>query len=200
LFDLRAEPDIDVVGVSYTAQDGIALAATQLPDIIVIDNGLPDLDGATAARQLIDARPDSRVILLTGSGDKYVAFEAARAGCAGFLEKTRTIDELISLIRNINRGQHQPLHDTAEGLPPIEERIVHDQPIVDLQTAGVVGFEALVLWAHPTHGIVQPDNFIPPAEKTTLIVDIGEAVRRAACSQAADWKHHHPTHLASSSE
>ena len=66
------------------------------------------------------------------------------------------------------------------------------QPIVNLESGSVVGFEALVRWRHPTRGIVPPLSFIPLAEETGLIVPIGDFVLREACKQAARW-HSHPS-------
>jgi diguanylate cyclase (GGDEF)-like protein/PAS domain S-box-containing protein len=65
---------------------------------------------------------------------------------------------------------------------------VHYQPMVDLAGAGVVGIEALLRWRSPTRGNVPPARFIPIAERTGLIVDLGEFVLREACAQAATWR------------
>jgi diguanylate cyclase (GGDEF)-like protein len=61
------------------------------------------------------------------------------------------------------------------------------QPIVNLENNRIGTFEALLRWNHPTRGRVSPDQFIPLAEETGLIVPIGEWVIRQACSQAATW-------------
>jgi diguanylate cyclase (GGDEF)-like protein len=64
---------------------------------------------------------------------------------------------------------------------------VHYQPIVDARTQTIRGAEALVRWRHPELGLVPPARFIPLAESTGLIVDIGEFVLRRACRDAVRW-------------
>jgi diguanylate cyclase (GGDEF)-like protein len=66
---------------------------------------------------------------------------------------------------------------------------VHYQVQAKASTGEVIGFEALVRWAHPTRGDVSPDLFIPIAEQNGLILEIGEWVLRRACSDAARWPH-----------
>ena len=62
------------------------------------------------------------------------------------------------------------------------------QPLVDVASEAVTGYEALLRWEHPTHGLVMPDTFIPLAEETGLIVPIGEWVIRTALTEAARWE------------
>ncbi len=67
---------------------------------------------------------------------------------------------------------------------------LHYQPLINLQTGETTAFEALVRWNHPRRGIVMPDDFIPLAEETGLIVQLGEWVIRNACSEVAHWPEH----------
>jgi len=64
---------------------------------------------------------------------------------------------------------------------------LHYQPLVNLQTKKVTAFEALMRWKHPEHGFVSPSAFIPIAEETGLIVQIGEWALRQACCDAMKW-------------
>jgi diguanylate cyclase (GGDEF)-like protein len=61
------------------------------------------------------------------------------------------------------------------------------QPVVDLKENKIGSFEALLRWHHPTRGLVPPAEFIPIAEDTNLIVQLGEWVLRTACAEAASW-------------
>ncbi len=67
---------------------------------------------------------------------------------------------------------------------------LHYQPLVNLQTNEVNGFEALLRWNHPKRGLISPADFIPIAEETGLIVPLGEWVLKAACYEAVAWPDH----------
>jgi EAL domain-containing protein (putative c-di-GMP-specific phosphodiesterase class I) len=64
---------------------------------------------------------------------------------------------------------------------------IHYQPIVDLRSNEITGCEALLRWRHPVRGMVSPAEFVPVAEETGLIEEIGQWVLRTACVEAATW-------------
>ncbi len=65
---------------------------------------------------------------------------------------------------------------------------LHYQPKLCLTTNTIIGAEALIRWRHPRRGLLSPDKFIPLAEETSLIIEIGEWVMREACRQIVEWQ------------
>jgi diguanylate cyclase (GGDEF)-like protein len=79
--------------------------------------------------------------------------------------------------------------DLRKALPGGEFEL-HYQPVVNLASKDISGFEALIRWNHPTKGLVSPAAFIPLAEEIGFIVPMGEWVIRQACATAAQWPDH----------
>lgn len=77
-------------------------------------------------------------------------------------------------------------HDMAMALVK-KEFVVYYQPIVDSFSQKIYSYEALIRWVHPHKGLLSPDSFIPVAEKTGMINEMGKSVLEMACREAASW-------------
>jgi DNA-binding NarL/FixJ family response regulator len=103
---LDAEDDIEVVAEGASGREGVALAAEHLPDIVLMDVQMPEMDGIEATRRIAndDRLADVRVVILTNYGlDEYV-FNSLRAGAAGFVVKDTEPADLLQALRVTMRG------------------------------------------------------------------------------------------------
>ncbi|MBI5087748.1 MAG: response regulator transcription factor [Actinobacteria bacterium] len=96
---LELEDDIDVIATANSVGQGIAAAATHRPDVILMDYRLPDGDGISAAARIKTDDPDARIVLLAGSDDPDALRRAVDAGFIGYIDKARSIDELVAAVR-----------------------------------------------------------------------------------------------------
>lgn len=117
------EPEYEVVG---TVGDGRALlkvAGELKPDLVLVDVGMPLLNGLDAARELKKLMPKVKLIFLTMNPDSDVATEAFRIGASGYLLKNSQSDELLRAVRDVMRGLS---YVTPQIRQAMEERFIRD--------------------------------------------------------------------------
>lgn len=95
-------------------------------------------------------------------------------------------------VRNVNLLQVE--NDLRRAIDRKEFQVYY-QPIIRLETEEVCEFEALLRWNHPEHGLVAPNEFIPVAEESGLIVPIGKWILEESCRQIAKWQKDFPAHI-----
>lgn len=127
-------------------------------------------------------------------------------GTTGAAELLRNADIAMYAAKGVGHGRYvlyEPtMHGAALGRLELEadlsraidneEFVLYYQPLVDLQTERVVGVEALLRWRHPKRGLILPDTFVPIAEESGLIEQIGRWVLLEACAQTRRWHDRYP--------
>lgn len=84
--------------------------------------------------------------------------------------------------------EHPSIETELQRALAADEFVLHYQPTINLDTGIISGAEALIRWRHPTRGLIPPDDFIPAAAASSLIVPIGRWALREACRQAKAWQ------------
>jgi DNA-binding NarL/FixJ family response regulator len=102
---LTKVPDIEVVGEAGDAHDGLELAQSSAPDVIVLDIRLPDLNGIEVAARLRDSGNSAKIVALSAFSDRRFVTEMLRSGASGYVTKSAAGTELVSAIRAVASGQ-----------------------------------------------------------------------------------------------
>lgn len=113
---LDAAPDMTVVGVAEDGLDAIALAAKEQPDVMLLDIRMPRCDGIEATPRILQASPQTRVLLLTTFDMPDLVVEGMRAGASGFLLKDSSAEQLCAAVRAAAEGQVLLQGQSAAGL------------------------------------------------------------------------------------
>lgn len=102
---LMAEPDIEVVDEATDGKEGIEKTEKFLPNVVLMDVSMPNVDGLNATRKIKDKFPDIHVLVLSMHRSDEYFFEMLRAGASGYILKTARTSDLLEAIRVVNKGE-----------------------------------------------------------------------------------------------
>jgi DNA-binding NarL/FixJ family response regulator len=101
---LSTDETIDVVGEAGDGRDAVECVRKLGPDVVLMDVRMPNLDGIAATREVLDARPEAKVVILTTFEEDDYIFGALRAGASGFLLKRTSPEDLIGGLHTVAAG------------------------------------------------------------------------------------------------
>ncbi len=101
---LEEEPDLQIVGLASTGQEAIDLVHQKAVDVVLLDIVMEDMNGLEAARQILSAKSEIKVIILTMYEEKAFLQEALQVGASGYFLKGSNSTELVQTIRTVHRG------------------------------------------------------------------------------------------------
>lgn len=102
---LERDPDIVVIGVASSIDQALALVRAHHPDVVVMDQVLPDGHGTDAARRITRRYRRARVVMLTATADERTYQAARKAGCSGFVTKDRVVHDILGAVKAASRGE-----------------------------------------------------------------------------------------------
>jgi DNA-binding NarL/FixJ family response regulator len=102
---MASESDLDCVGVANTLEEGRRLVAENAPDVLLLDQGMPDGDGVSAIPELLAMQPKMRIVVLTANSTDAILVRAIENGAAGFVAKNRSLKEVLSAVRAAASGE-----------------------------------------------------------------------------------------------
>ena len=101
---LRRQPDVRLIGSARDATEALGMLEDE-PDVVLMDLDMPGIDGIQATRQIREAVPNAKVVLLTAVQSPEIIADALAAGACGYVPKTRAVDELMDVVRRAAAGE-----------------------------------------------------------------------------------------------
>jgi EAL domain-containing protein (putative c-di-GMP-specific phosphodiesterase class I) len=188
---VAANVGYEIMAVS-TADKFLQHVRNWRPTHIMMDLQMPLMDGPTLLSHLAAEKCAAAITLISGVDRSVVEAAARVAGSrglkvAGILTKPFRAAELLDVLNKIKReASWLTTASLAAALEAREFRLVY-QPKVELKSAEVAGFEALIRWQHPTRGPIPPLDFIPFAESSAVIDQLTHWLAMTACGQLRAW-------------
>ncbi len=102
---LQTQPDIEVVGEAGNGRDAVRQVSKLMPEIVLMDIAMPELNGIDATRQICEENPSTKVIILSMYSTTQHIFRALRAGARGYILKESAGDDVITAVRAVHDGR-----------------------------------------------------------------------------------------------
>jgi two-component system, NarL family, response regulator NreC len=125
---IEQQPDLTVVGEADDGRQAVALAGTLKPDLLVMDIGMPNLNGIEAARQITQATPGTAIVILSMHSDESYVLRALKAGAKGYLLKDSAESDLIRAVHAVAGGK--------SFFSPAVSKVLLDDYVRKLQRSG----------------------------------------------------------------
>jgi DNA-binding NarL/FixJ family response regulator len=145
---LATASDIQIIGNARSGREALEVARKELPDIVLMDVRMPDMDGLEATRKIKEERPRTAVIMLTMHDNPTYLRDAVRAGAAGYLLKDVSKDELVDAVRQVAtggafiesqmlKGMLSELKPTGQAAPAAKNLTKREREILSLVAEGM---------------------------------------------------------------
>jgi NarL family two-component system response regulator LiaR len=103
---LALADDVEVVGTATNGAEGVQVAKRERPDVILMDIEMDQMSGIDATRQISQALPNTRVVMLTANDDQATILDAIESGAVGYLTKDRAlVDDVVTTVRRAHQGE-----------------------------------------------------------------------------------------------
>jgi len=131
---VAAQPEMEVIGLAENGRDAVRSAMDARPDIVLMDHGMPLLNGTEATRLIRERCPDTRVIMLSMYSDAVHVFRALQAGATGYIIKRSVAKEVVDAIWAVHRGGRYLSRQLADVVIDVVHRTAPEDPLERLSS------------------------------------------------------------------
>ena len=137
---LETEADMEIVGEAQDGREAVRLADRLLPDVVIMDLMMPGLDGASATKEILQAHPETKILILSAYSTADGIAHAIESGVSGVLAKNTNGKQLIAAIRKVATGGtaiSPDMRRQIETEPPIPELTKRQSEVLQSMTRGL---------------------------------------------------------------